>query len=239
MGHRLLLFSRRPRSTLLSGLSLYLKLDEAGGTRADASGNVTAFTDNNTCLSAAGQVGDAVALVAPSAQSLSHASVAALQTGNIDFTWTIWANLTSKAADRTLIGKGVTTAVADIEFWSDYKQATDRFRFVIGDAAGAFYTVATADVLGSPSTATWYHIAIWHDSAGDTINIIVNGGAADSITTAGRAVPATAGALAIGSLVGSAFMDGLIDEVKLWRRVLTIAEIAEDYANGLAGRALF
>lgn len=219
-------------STLLNGLAGYWKLDETGGTRADSSGAGNTLTDNNTTLSAAGKVGNAASFVALSLQSLSIANNATLQMGDIDFTISVWVWLDSKTIDRTLISKGTSSASVGAEFWMDYKQVTDRFRFVIGDAAGVAYTLADSSALGSPALSTWYHVIGWHDSAADTVNLQINGGTPTSTATSGRVVPSTTGALRLGSLMGALYMDGRLDEAGIYKRVLTASERAALYNGG-------
>ena len=229
---RLLLFSRKvaPRSTLLSGLSLYLKNDEASGPHVDATGTVTAFTNNNTVLGSPGQIGNAADLVAASSQSLSHADVAALRGGDHDWAWSAWVNLTTKTVTRSFVTKRLLT---DYEYQLYYSSAADRF----GIYCNGVDLRATA--FGAPATATWYYVYAQYNAVGNLLGISVNGGA---IATAALASggSATAGPVSVGIDTTLYPMDGAIDELKFWSaRTLTAAEIAEDYANGVAGRPLF
>jgi hypothetical protein len=77
----------------------------------------------------------------------------------------------------------------------------------------------------------------WHDSVGNTINIQVNNGTADSAAHNLGVFYGTA-PFAIGARDAAAadYWDGLIDEVGFWKRVLTADERTTLYngGNGLA-----
>jgi len=228
-------FGGVPPSTLLSGLSLYLKLDEAGGTRSDSSGNVTALTDNNTCLSAAGQVGNAVALVAASSQYLSHASVAALGVSGA-FTLSVWARLATKTATMRLISKDDG---ASREYILYYDTSADRWTFAVfvGGVGGGFTSVV-ASTFGAVPTATWHYVVAGYNAVAQQVFVGVNGGAQNTTGGVASVFDGTS-VFEIGAGAGGQYFDGAADEVKLWNtRMLSSAEIAEDRANGLAGRAL-
>lgn len=220
-------------STLLNGRIAYWHLDEASGVALDSGPNGLTLTDNNTVGAAAGQINGARLFVAAQSESLSRANESLLQTGDIIYTFALWAKLTSKATRQTLLWKGVGGAPTLDEYFLDYSNSSDRFRFVVG---GNAYTVATANVLGSPTIATWYYIVVAHNSTANTATIQINGGTADSASTGANTPPATAGAFRVGAYNSSLYMDGAIDNVQFWKRLLTAPEIAEDYANGIAGR---
>jgi hypothetical protein len=109
--------------------------------------------------------------------------------------------------------------------------AVDRFTFWIG---GSTFISVTANNFGVPSLSTWYFIVAWHDAAANTINISVNNGAVDSVTTGGQVVPDTSSELRIGSDQSGLgdYWDGRIDAGGFWKRILTPAEITTLFNSG-------
>jgi RHS repeat-associated protein len=88
---------------------------------------------------------------------------------------------------------------------------------------------------GAVTANAWHLVIAWHDSVHDTINIQVDDGAVQTKTfatgTMNTTNPLTMGALADGTYG----LDGRLDEVALYRRVLTDAERTWLY-NSAAGR---
>lgn len=126
---------------------------------------------------------NAIQLISPG--YIGRADDPALSTGNIDFTWFGWVQLVNKLADKYIIGKWTTGAANTKEYLLYYHLAPDRFKFAVSDCSS--FDEAVADTLGSPSTATWYFIVMWHDAANNEIGIQVNDGAEDTVawTTGG------------------------------------------------------
>jgi len=222
------------RSTLWDGLSLYLKNDEAGGTRADSSGSVTAFTDNNTTLGVAGKIGNAAAFVAASTQGLNHADAPSLRIATSS-TLSAWVKLTSKPGQMRLVSKDF--APADREYLLYYEPSNDRYGFaVFVGGVGAGLKTVLASSFGSPALGTWHYLTAGYNAASQQLFISVNGGAVNTTSSVASAFGGTS-ALWIGRYqTGIECLNGALDEIKLWNtRVLLPAEVALDYANGLAG----
>jgi concanavalin A-like lectin/glucanase superfamily protein len=219
--------SQAPASSILTGLVSYWKMDEVSGTRDDVLG-ANNLTDNNTVAQAAGKINNAGLYVAANSEYLSNAAPTGLGFAAAPFTLQAWVYLDSKATRQMFIMKG---GAGGDEYFLEYENATDRFRFFILDST-ANYVGVTADTFGAPSTATWYHLVAKLDSVGMGISIQVNAGTADTgvitNTDADRSQP-----FQIGSYRGSAFFaDGRIDEVGVWGRVLTAQEITDLYGGG-------
>ena len=77
--------------------------------------------------------------------------------------------------------------------------------------------------MGAPVIGTWYFIVGWHDSVANTVNIQVNNGAVDSVATGGALQAAGTAELRIGGRddIAPFHLDGRVDEVGFWKRVLT------------------
>lgn len=220
------LFNAQPvhADSLSTDLVAYWKLDEESGTRLDSFGGHD-LSDNNGVGNELTDalIGRAASFSAASSQYLSTADTTDLSASGADLgdmTFTAWARLADKSAYRYIISKSATT-----EYYIDYNPSQDRFRFGWGD------NYVWADALGSPSVDTWYFIVGWYDSVGNTVNIEING-LSDS-ANAGAFDPSGNGSFLIGwQGTQGYYMDGLIDEVGVWRRMLTSDERAQLYNDG-------
>lgn len=221
----------------LDNLISYFKLDEASGNALDAHGSNT-LTDNASVGSGTGKIGNGRQFTAASSQFFSHTSNSDLTSGDIDLMITAWVKLDSKTAVRPIVAKwDDVSGNNDNEYALAYNSSTDRFYFQVEDTSDATGT-ATANNLGSPSTGSWYFLVAWHDSVNNNINIQVNDGTIDttSWTTGIRTVSTL---FEIGSWANrdpGRYMDGIIDEVGFWKRILTSGERTSLYngGNGLA-----
>ena len=227
-------------STLFDGLVAYWKLNEASDgsgavTRADATGRGNTLTDNNTVPSAAGLVySNALSHNRVDNDFLSVVDNSDVSVGNVDWTGALWLYPTNITACRWPMGKGNYDAYATLEWGFDI--ASSKVLLRAGNNGGGETTV-TATTLGNLSNNTWYLVIAWHDAAGDTINICVNAGAADSAACTHGLYDSTQ-AFRIGSDGSGRNWEGRIGPAMLWKRVLNAGERAELYAGG-AGVQLF
>jgi len=220
------------RSTLSNGLVAYWKLDEASGNRADSVGGNT-LTDNNTVTQNPGKVGNAGQFTSANSEYLSIADNAALSMGDFDFEITCWVYADTLTLS-TILAKGHLDGTATEEYAIWYN--SNRFRWTVSN--GTTQDDAVANTFGTPSTATWYFLDCYHDSMNNLIGISINNGAFNTTAHSAGSFD-SANALRIGvTSNGNYYWNGRIDEVKFWKRLLTASERAEDYTNGLAGRAL-
>jgi hypothetical protein len=210
------------------GLVAYYKLEEASGIRYDAKGN-NHLSATNTPGSAAGKIGNALSTVAASSQYLSIASNSNFAMSSTDFTVACWVYLNSKPAVEGICGK--YGASPNEEYWVSYESAADRFKFKVSkDGTTGNRITIQADNFGSPSTATWYFIVCWFDSAAGLINISINNGTPNSAACA-TAFAATNN-FNIGQEGAGSYFDGRIDSLGVWKRVLTATEKTNLYNGG-------
>jgi hypothetical protein len=221
-----------PPSLLLTNLVSHWTLNEASGTRFDsvlASGNN--LTDNNAVTQAAGKVGNAAQFTAVNSESLSRASNASLQIGDIDFTIAAWVYLDT-LIDMALISKDMSGGGKrefDLEFLHG---ATDKFRMRLFRAVDSSIAINDTTVI---SPATWYYVIGWHDAAADTMNIQVNNGSVVSAATGGALQAASDGDWYLGArqFTGAqAFTNGRLNQVSFWKRVLTANQRTALYNGG-------
>jgi hypothetical protein len=215
--------------SLLTGLGGYWKQDEASGARADSLA-VSNLTDNNTVASTAGKIGNAARFVAANLEYLSVADNASLSVNAAtSFTIACWVRHTTLAATQTIIAKwGASNAG---EYLLLYNSALSRYQLLVGN--GAANNAVVANNLGAPTTGVWYFIVAGYNAESSQLFFQANNGVTDrgtvSISIADTTQPFQIGARA--NL--TAYLDGDVDEVGFWRRVLTGAERTALFNAGL------
>ncbi|MBI4009956.1 MAG: LamG domain-containing protein [Candidatus Aenigmarchaeota archaeon] len=222
------------QGTLTNGLISYWKLDESSGTRTDSKG--TNSLAGNGVGSAAGIKGNAGQFSSSSSSYLSIADNPDLSVENSDFTISAWVNLNSKTTYRTIAGKD---NYGSREYMLHYINSPSEFDQPKNDKFGFWIDGGNAHLFansaGSPSTGTGYFVVAWFDSKAKTLNIQINNGPVDSIST-GSIVPHDGTSkFGIGGreLSGAPLtFDGKIDEVGFWKKVLTTQEKSDLYNNG-------
>jgi hypothetical protein len=207
------------------------EMETGAGLIADSGPNSYTLTNNNVVTSVAGKVGNAGSFVAASSQSLSRASEVGLQMGDIDFTIAAWVKMTTHVAHHVFVSK-FNTGAANFEYQLIYNVGVDRFLMYVYKADGVG---VTANDITVPANGTWYLLIGWHDATADTVNIQVNNTAAISAATGAALQAAGTGNLGIGyrALAGSElYANALIDQVMIWKRVLTSTERTALYNSG-------
>lgn len=81
------------------------------------------------------------------------------------------------------------------------------------------------NVAWTPSTSTWYHLAVVFDVGVGTL-FYVGGSQQGTTQTMAASIHNGTGALNIGGSAGGSNFDGLIDEVRIWSEARSQAEIA-------------
>lgn len=201
---------------------------EASAPETDESTNAENLT-NNSVGTTAGKVGTAGTFVGASAQYLFHADDALLSSGDIDWTVAAWVYLASKPSYPGIAAKADSGDTPEYQLL--YRGgATDQFEWTFKSG-----TTVRATTFGSPSLSTYYWVCAWHDSVGNTINICVNNGSVDSAADAGGSD--TTSGFAIGRLGDyggdtQAQWDGRLNQVAMWKRVLTSGERTQLYNSG-------
>lgn len=227
--------------TLADNLIAYWKLDEASGNATDVHGG-NDLTDTNTVTSGTGKLNGARQFTAANSEYFRKDSNASLQTGDIDFTFTCWVKFDSFGTVRRILSKfGNSAAAPNVnEYVLSYDNTANRFQFAVCESTGAI-KVAQADNFGPPSTGVFYFLASQYDHTNDVSSISVNNGTPNQTTSVAGPAATNAG-FNIGCLFSAVdtspiqFMDGLIDEVGFWKRLLTGDELTQLYnsGNGLA-----
>ncbi len=224
-------FTNQKALATVPGPAAYWKFDEGAGgaTRLDAVGSSN-LTDHGGVVSGPGKINNAGYFFSASSMYVSAADSATLSTGDIDFTVSAWVMMDSKTNTMTIMGKRATGSSG--EYTLVYDNSSDRFVFFILDAGGGS-DIVYANNLGSPSTDTWYLVTGWRDKTAGTINIQVNNGTVNSLSTS-RVVADTTAQFNIGAQMNGSnyYLSGKVDEAGFWKTTLTAAQRTELYNGG-------
>lgn len=227
-------------SSLPTTLRSYYKMDEASGDALDVhSGNHG--VDNGTVGTAAGKIGTARLFVAANSEFFA-AGDSALIDFSTAFTLSAWIYGDNLTANAAIAAKWNFGGAADRASWAIQLGAVaTNLRVFIADS-GTDAGNNFVDFTGGLTDDTWHHIVVVYDgllAAGLRVALYVNNVAkSPSITgTIAASLPNSTAVLRIGDFQGlSRFWQGRLDEIGLWGRALTTAEIAELYNAG-AGKA--
>jgi hypothetical protein len=221
-----LLIATRMQAALTDNLAVYYSLDEASGAAIDAHSTHDLTETSGTIDAASGKVSGARDFESGDTEYFDVADHADISVGNIDFTITGWVWLESVTAGHlALKGDG-----DDLEYDIQVLGGPTRLRFRTSSATG--FTNLTSVDSGTVSTGAWLFVAAWHDATANEIAIQINNGtpvtAAYSAGSYDSAAPFQIGAYS----AFSEYSDGLIDEVGLWKRLLTSDERSTLYNSG-------
>ena len=143
---------------------------------------------------------------------------------DIDFTIACWAFVTG-VGTQGMVTKWNTTGNQRGWWVGTFSTAFELFVSSNGSLSPGVAWSSTY------TTSTWYLVVAWHDSIANTINIQVNNGTPVSVSHPLGVLDNTAGTFLGKAESGDQFA-GRIDEVGVWKRVLTVAERTALYNSG-------
>jgi sialidase-1 len=145
-----------------------------------------------------------------------------LAVSNGDFTWTGWFNYGASTADQPLLWAYNQGDVFS-QLWLRAEPASGRIR-ALAQSGETAVTVATTKAYND---RTWHHFAFRRQ--GTSFSIFIDGAAVASATgTIGSVSPKRPFQLHLGQrLDGQQHLKGALDDIRLYRRALTAAEIAD------------
>jgi hypothetical protein len=215
--------------SLRQSMVAYWSLNETASsgdvTAKDGSGKGYDLTSNNSVLSATGKVGNGRAFVSANSEWLSVNSNADLTfPRNQDWTIAIWVYPTGEG-EGMFMAKDIS-GNREFEF---KKTGTEQIYFSFTNLGGA--TLASGNNVLTLNT--WHHLVVKQESNSTAVwrNAALALGPQDfgsNWTTA--TTPLNIGRRAFSGAF--AYFDGTIDEVAIWRRALSSAEISELYNSG-------
>jgi hypothetical protein len=212
-----------PGGTVIGGLVANWRLDEGAGTSAaDSSGSYSGTLVNGPIWTA-GKTGNAVRLDGVN----DYIALPNIDVPGSAMTITAWVNSSSfpTSSDQRFISKAVGTAQQD-HYWmlgQTPRGQQSRLRFRLKTNGATTTLVASA---GDLPLNTWYHAAATYDGA--YMRLYLNGVEVDSTAKSGAIATSAAVPASIGrNPDGSNFLHGVIDDVRIYNRALTSAEIAQ------------
>lgn len=224
---------------LLNTLISYWKMDEPSGTgnRMDSKGT-NHLTPNAYQSALAGIINNAPVFVGASLDYMTCPSNTSLQMGSTSFTISLWVKLNSLPLSASLFALFAKMNETPNAF--DYE--VDIVNSGVGphfsgftQSAGTGYTAdANTPIV---TTGVWYHIVWWFDATNGQVHIRVNDTTTYSSPAGAGATDVSSAPLDVGARAYSGspqYTDGMIDEIGLWKRVLTTDEKTALY-NGGAG----
>jgi len=213
-------------SVRINDLELHLKFDESGGSTAtDSSGNGRNATLANGPTFSSGKIGNALVFTASSSR------YATLPTGLVsslnDFTVSTWVKLTSSGTWARIFDFGSGTAT-NMFLTTTAGANGGKPRFAIKISNSAEQVIDAADAL---ATGVWTHLAV--TLSGTTGTLYVNGVAVGT-NTAMTFKPSSMGGTTQNYLGKSQYSDpylnGAIDDFRIYKRALSATEISDLYA---------
>ena len=228
------LASAEGADTLTQGLVGWWKFDEGSGTSvADASGNVNNGTlTNGPTWTTDGKVGGGALSFNGSTQSILIGSASTL---NITSSVTVsaWVKFSIVPGFyKGIVGRGVITTGSSNAQYALSINASGKLSFLVG--SGSTQYRAGEDII--PVAMQWYHLVGVYNSVAQTISLYVNG-QLDKATIAGPASLNGGTLSGYGSVVlgkpyaQDYYLNGSLDDVRVYNRVLTSAEVLELYSQ--------
>jgi hypothetical protein len=205
--------------------NLWVKFDETSGNPVDSSANTHAITNNGSTTYVAGKYGNACELNG-SSQGFDVASNSDFDLDG-NFTVEAWINFDSKTTQNQVLIRRYTDAN---NFYYMAVMASGNFqsyRVAQGTTSNSFIS------LDSEEVDTWHHYAIVGDRTANTTKIYIDGILRDTNTLDATAFVWGATDMSIGSdeNAGGNFMDGNIDDLKIWGTVRNQSQILSDMAE--------
>lgn len=205
----------------------------SGTTTADASGNGITGTIVGATWTTQGKFGNALSFNGTTSY-VDLGNPTALQlTGSM--TWSAWVNAAANPPDD-----GQIVAKSDNTSGWQFKTSPDTGPHTFGVAISATTTAHTQRYSTTVrSLNTWYHVAGVYNASAQTLDIYVNG-VLNNGTLLGTVPTSQLNSSVnanIGRRTGGFYFNGIIDEVRIYNRALSQAEIQTDMNTPVGGSA--
>jgi len=206
------------------GLLAHYSFDEAvTKTIHDQSATGLNLEATGTPTSVSGKMSNAVHTADNNSLQSSTSGATAVDAANITVeAWLNYDNWSTSSSAVAVSRWDTTTANGS---WRLGRTTTSQFRFSV------YINGQTYSVQGSTgkSTSTWYHVVGTYN--GTTLRLFVNGVQEDSSTISQGSLPSSGAPLSVGEYANQAnpYWAGAVDEVKLFNRALSSAEVLAEY----------
>lgn len=145
-------------------------------------------------------------------------------TGNSgSFSLSMWVNRSASISTATTVAAQYDTSASDRYWFVQQKSFSTGNTFVTYPVASTSSGRVDSETTSAPSTGTWYQLTALYDSAAGEQRLYIDGVLVDTDTSTG--FQATTIGLSLGSLDGTQNWAGKLDDVRLYDRALTQAEI--------------
>ena len=224
---------------LSTNLKAYWKLDETSGNPADASGAGNTLTNVGTATFSAGKINNGVNLVAASTQYLSILNSAQVGLGfTSDFSVSAWLKLTSLPVSNSyaIVTKDDQASSRSYMF---YYNPNSTLTLYISAAGNTWDGSNTSSAAAISSLGVWFYVVVTYTASSKAVIFYCNGAQLGTTQTNiygsvyNGSAPVQVGHLSAGT---PSLFNGSMDEVGMWSRALTLAEVQSLY-NGGAGLA--
>jgi len=213
---------------LKDGLISYFSLEEnaANTTITDKKAVTTGAASTNTSnLSIAGKIANAFDFDGAT-EYATLTNNASINFGDVDFSISCWIKADSHEAYEGFLAKASDYATQKIQYGFIFDGEAD-LNFVTGDQTDVNWCGNVAI-----NNGTWYHIVGVYDAVNSKSHIYVNNNKTSnealSLNVAANACDLYGGCF----FNGSGLFDGIIDEVGIWNRALSDAEVSSLYNGG-------
>ena len=132
--------------------------------------------------------------------------------GSGDFTVEFWIYFNSVAAGQRVIGVDINTNGMS---WCMYTNASGTLNYFLS-TTGTSWNLASAVLMGSVATGSWYHVALCR--SGGVFRPYING-VMGTTTASASALYASTYPLLIGAVASSSYVNGYIDDLRITKGV--------------------
>lgn len=230
-------------STLLNGLTAYWTLDDSSS-YVDSSGNAYTWTKNGTVNTSTGFITNAASFTGVAANNLSKGDAdiwSAINSNSITFAG--WVNLTVTNTFLGIIAKDAGSSTTR-EYQLGFNSNPSRLEWAVSTNSVSYAKAVSPTE--SHQTGVWYFFCAQIDATNlvakvrqGTSSTLEAWGQSSTFNGFGFAGQGTNGTaiFALGVINGALPMNGLIDEVGVWQRLLTDQEVTNLWTSQKNGQS--
>ena len=220
---------------LLEGLLWYYELGEPSGTRIDSGPNVLNLSEIGTVGQAAGIIGNAADFDGGT-EKLIHSFDSLYDFSDTDFSITGWMYLeVDVSAHAVYMGNGGTSN-ANRVINLIYLSGGEEMRFVLSNDSNTINLLA-GQISGSIPIAEWFFFCVRYNKTTKEMSLLLNDETPTTLIAAGNPQNLGDQSFVVGNSVSDQNpLEGRIDEVGGWDRLLTSEECTFLYNIGNANR---
>jgi len=231
----LLIMVMNANGQLTNGIAAYWKLDEISGSIVNDSYSSNDGTVTNATINQTGILGNGVSFDG-SGDYINCGSNSSLDIGTSDWSFSCWfkttASLSSSSNLYTIFANG-SSATAGIDIILRGSTLWNGILVRLCDGSSYYDFKPDSDLSSTINNGAWHHLAVTIDRDGNLV-IYLDASAVKtkSITAYSAKNFYSSYDHKIGVLNFGYSFDGTLDEIGIWKRVLTLAEISQLHNSG-------